>query len=347
MTTKRLIAVILVISVAVAIVALSCTDETGDPPDSTDPPGTTDPPGDTDPPGATDPPIITALEVTSDRVLPSASTEIVCVASSPDGDELSYEWSCDDGEIEGTGDMVTWTAPSVEGDYTVSVIVSDTRGATATESLVIAVTANEPPRIDSLTADAEWVYPEGTLLVYCQAWDPDGDELTYDWSRSDGQIIGTGPEVTWIAPAKYGEYRIIVAVDDGYGGSVTETIYIKVMPDQPPDIEPFRITHKECKLEKHDDWTYTVGNLEEYSIECLVSDTVPGTDMERFYELSYKWDWDDGEVSEDGSVITWVAPDADTDVTITVTVSDIAGNTATQSVTLRVTCSPCKRWPSC
>ncbi len=332
MTRKSLIAVILVISVAVAIAVVSCTDETSDPP------------------GTTDPPIITALEVTSDRVLPSGSTEIVCVAFSPDGDELSYEWSCDDGEIEGPGDTVTWTAPDAEGDYTVSVIVSDTRGATATECLVIVVTANEPPRIDNLTADAEWVHPEGTLLVYCEAWDPDGDELTYDWSQSDGQIIGTGPEVTWSAPADYGEYRIIVTVDDGYGGSVTETIYINVMPDQPPEIEPFHITHKECKLEKHDDWTYTVGNLEEYSIECLVSDRVPGTDMERFYEIFYEWDWDDGEVSgvsDDGSVITWVSPNTYIDVTVTVTVSDIAGNTASKSVTLKVTCSPCKRWPSC
>jgi len=326
MTTKRLVAVIVVTSVVVAIAILSCTDETSDPP------------------------VITALEFTSDRVVPSASTEIVCVAFSPDGDQLSYDWSCDDGDIDGTGDTVTWTAPDAEGDYTVSVMVSDTRGATATESIVIAVTANEPPRIDGLTADAEWVYPEGTLLVYCEAWDPDGDQLTYDWFGSDGQIIGTGPEVTWIAPADYGEYRITVAVDDGYGDSVTEPIYIKVMPDQAPGIEPFRITHKECKLEKHDDWTYTVGNLEEYSIESLVSDTVPGTDMERFYEMFFEWDWDDGEVSgvsDDGSVITWLSPNTYTDVTVTVTSSDIAGNTATQSVTLRVTCSPCKRWPSC
>ena len=64
---------------------------------------------------------------------------IECVASDPDGDELSYLWSATQGSISGQGSTVTWTAPNTCGDYTVAVTVEDGRGGKVSEELEIRV----------------------------------------------------------------------------------------------------------------------------------------------------------------------------------------------------------------
>jgi len=295
-----------------------------------------------------DPPIIASLEAEADRISPSGSTNIVCVASSPGGSELSYEWSASGGLIQGTGASVTWIAADSEGEYTVSVTVTDTRGATATDSVDINVTLNRPPEVDTLTADAEWAFPAGSITVSCNASDLDGHELHYEWTATGGHISGTGSEVTWTAPEEPGQHSITVTVDDGHGGSDTETLSVNVMPDQPPVIEALVVTkdrHEHCYLQEAS-FGYHVGREQKYDIECVIADTVPGTTMELFYNLFYEWEWQEGEVSEtsaDGSMITWMAPDKSVYFTITVTVSDIAGNTASASVDLNVVaCSVCR-----
>ena len=52
---------------------------------------------------------------------------------------------------------------------------------------------NRAPSIASLSADASSVEPAGIATITCAASDPDQDELTYAWTASAGDIIGTGP----------------------------------------------------------------------------------------------------------------------------------------------------------
>lgn len=289
------------------------------------------------------PPVIAGLEVNPVRVAPSSSAQIVCTVSSR-GDGLSYDWSASAGEFQGTGATVTWTAPAAEDTYTISVTVTDERGGQATGSVDIEVTANRPPEITSLTADAGWTFAAGTIEVKCEARDPDGDTLTYAWEATGGTIADTGEAVTtWTAPDEFGEYHITVTVGDGKGGSVQETVLTKVMPDQPPDIAGLEVTkdaYGHCYL--IEGARPKVGQGQKYDIECLVSNRVPGTEMELFYELFYQWTWEDGQLEGEGSMITWTAPSSSGFVTVTVTVSDIAGNTVSESITLNVVgCSPC------
>ena len=82
---------------------------------------------------------ITSLEAEPERVLPSGSCQIVCTASDHDGDELSYNWSADGGEITGEGATVTWTAPNSEGSYNVTVAVTDGRGGEVMNQVTITV----------------------------------------------------------------------------------------------------------------------------------------------------------------------------------------------------------------
>jgi hypothetical protein len=68
----------------------------------------------------------------------------------------------------------------------------------------------------------------GTGTLFCDATDPDEDELTYSWSAERGNISGEGGEVTWVAPSEYGTFIITLTVTDGRGGEATDTISIIV-----------------------------------------------------------------------------------------------------------------------
>lgn len=278
-------------------------------------------------------PTIASLEPESERVVPLGSLEVICTASDPDGDDLSYDWSASAGEIDGTGDTITWVAPASEGSYSVAVVVTDGRGGEVTDYVTITVRANNPPAIASLTADAEWATPSGNLQMTCTASDPDGDELSYEWSASGGGISGTGAVASWTGPQEVGTYEVTVVVTDGYGGSATKTLSVSVLTGQPPTIEALLITADHCYLKAYSEGYY-VGKEQMYDIECIVADTN--------IKLFYEWSCTGGDLSGEGSLIAWTAPNTSGYVTVTVTVSDVADNTASKDITLNiVNCSPC------
>jgi len=64
---------------------------------------------------------------------------IHCNAEDPDGDKLSYLWRATGGKITGEGSTVVWTSPGVNGDYTITVVVSDGRGGEAEGSITFKV----------------------------------------------------------------------------------------------------------------------------------------------------------------------------------------------------------------
>jgi hypothetical protein len=64
---------------------------------------------------------------------------VQCNANDPDGDKLSYMWRTTGGKITGEGSTVGWTSPGVNGEYTVTVVVSDGRGGKAEKSVVFKV----------------------------------------------------------------------------------------------------------------------------------------------------------------------------------------------------------------
>jgi len=259
---------------------------------------------------------------------------IECVASDPDGDELTYEWSASKGKINGSGAVVAWSAPEAEGIYNIMVRVNDDNEGEVSKSLTIIAKDNHPPTIISLIADAEWVTLSSSCRIECQAEDPDGDELSYEWSAAGGDISGTGPVVIWTAPETVGLYSITVVVADGYGGEDTRTLTVSVSPNPPPVIEDLIVTPKGHEYLKEYSGGYKVGRAMSCDIECVVSDTSG--------ELVYEWSCDDGEISGEGSMITWTAPDKAVKVTVTVTVSDAAGNVVSRSIVFDVVrCSSC------
>jgi hypothetical protein len=283
-------------------------------------------------------PIITSLEAEGALVVPSGSVQVVCTASDPDGDELSYNWSASAGEAGGDGDTVIWTAPASEGSYSVAVVVTDGHGGEVMDYVAITVRTNDPPTIGSLIADAEWTSPSGTLQVTCTASDPDGDELSYEWSTSGGDISGTGSVASWSAPQEVGTYSVTVVVRDGYGGEATGSVSLSVTLGTSPTIERMCISPKGhiYLRESTAGCDYDVWKEKGYDIECIVSDTSGG--------VSYEWSCTGGSISGQGSMITWTAPNQlSVAVTVTVTVRNVVDQ-MTETIDLCVPSCTCGSW---
>jgi hypothetical protein len=280
-------------------------------------------------------PVITNLEAEPERVLPLGTCQIVCNATDSDGDELSYGWSANGGAISGEGATVIWTAPGSVGSYNVTVIVIDSCGGAVTDYVTIEVRRNNAPTITSLIADADWTLPSGSLNVTCDASDPDGDELSYVWTTTGGNISGTGAVVNWTAPQEVGIYDVTVVVEDGHGREDTMFISLSVTLNAPPTIENLTVTAREPKYLKTTSSGYLVGRTKQYDIACNVSDASGG--------VSYNWSCEKGVISGEGSTITWTAPDESLDrTTVTVIVSDAAGNMASSSIVFKVaSCNSC------
>lgn len=202
--------------------------------------------------------------------------------------------------------------------------------------LVASSCSSTWPVITSLEAEAEWVGPLDSLQVTCNASDPDGDELSYEWSTTGGSINGTGPEVTWTAPEEVGMYDITVVVEDSEDRKDTESIVLIASNGPPPVIDDLIITAEHEYL-KETSTGYKVAKTYDYHIECIALN-ISG-------ELIYEWSYDSGEVSGEGSLITWTAPDIERYVTVTVKVLDDIGNWVRESITLDVVdCESCVDW---
>ncbi|MBM3149348.1 MAG: hypothetical protein FJ008_06055 [Chloroflexi bacterium] len=93
------------------------------------------------------------------------------------------------------------------------------------------VQGDQGPVISSLVAEHPNIYPVSYTNIMCTAVDPSGGELSYKWSSSGGILVGEGAKVRWEAPSSYGDYHIMVVVQDSAGrstqGTVTVTVVVK------------------------------------------------------------------------------------------------------------------------
>jgi hypothetical protein len=105
------------------------------------------------------PPVITSIQFTRQAHLPITikisgveqtkmpeliikkyeTADISCVASDPDNDKLDYVWMATGGKLIGNGSKVQWIAPGLADNYTISVEVSDSKGATTTFTIPVTV----------------------------------------------------------------------------------------------------------------------------------------------------------------------------------------------------------------
>jgi outer membrane protein OmpA-like peptidoglycan-associated protein len=152
----------------------------------------------------------------------SAEAVIVRVHSSGSGNAtLRYTWTANGGSVEGTGPEARWSASAMPGTYTISSHVDDGNGVTGDCSSDIRVEQkmHQPPTI-VCSADRSSVAVGEPAQLTATASDAEHDALTYTWSASGGNIIGSGSSVkldTTGLPA--GRYTVTARAHDSQSGT--------------------------------------------------------------------------------------------------------------------------------
>ena len=113
-------------------------------------------------------------------------------------------------------------------------------GANDNDTLLLNVIASSSQLNHAPIADAgadravDCAGPDGTpvMLNATGSNDPDGDLLTFTWTGPFGVAFGVTPTVT----LSEGAHEITLTVDDGKGGSSSDSVTITIQDATPPDI---------------------------------------------------------------------------------------------------------------
>jgi PKD repeat protein/subtilisin family serine protease len=145
----------------------------------------------------------------------------------PDGSIVSYSWDFGDGATA-TGSRVT-KRYSAAGTYTVTLTVTDNRGATNSASQTITVTSPNQPPVASFTFSPANPNPGDTVTFDASASsDPDGSIVSYSWNFGDGNTA-SGVTASHVYSAA-GTYTVTLAVTDNQGATATTQKTIQVGP---------------------------------------------------------------------------------------------------------------------
>jgi len=189
-------------------------------------------------------PVIASLTAAQNQTYPGGTVNLQSVVSDANGDIINFKWTATGGEfVENGRANTTWRAPKDFGNYEVKLTVDDGKGGTAQSTVQIAVSANHPPTITSLTADPASLQFASQTTLTCIASDQDGDSVQYRWEARDGTLSGEGNRVTWTSPSKGGNYSIFVVAGDGKGAETRQEIVIPVAA--PSGVQTFKMVPKE------------------------------------------------------------------------------------------------------
>ena len=177
---------------------------------------------------------------------------------------------------------------------------------------------NSLPEIVGIIPATDRITPFDLCEVVCEAVDPDGDELTYTWSASQGDIYGEGSTVEWGSPVDEGLYRVTVTVDDGRGGTAEFSTSLRVKSNSEPVI-----------VEMSSDADWVVPGASAY-LSCMAEDGDGD-------EITYEWEATAGEFYGSGTSVVWVAPEIEGANWITVRARDPYNGEAVRAIPVSVT----------
>ena len=179
---------------------------------------------------------------------PGKESSLTCAARDPDGNQLTYTWTAENGTIKGDGQKVTWVPPNATGEYEISVKVSNGKGGEASFSKRFTV-ANPPAPEQDKTIYLKLSVPsqnvvtaEGrirsffTAEIQCIVEGSDPAGLTYTWAAEGGKLMADGlnegkaSRVGWIAPqGGQDRHKVTVRVTDRDGNQAVGEVNFEVL----------------------------------------------------------------------------------------------------------------------
>jgi large repetitive protein len=264
------------------------------------------------------------------------------LSSDPNGDALTYTWAQVGTPVVALSDihaaMPTFTAPVVSAQVgsitlTFDLTVSD---GELNDTKPVSVTVAHKNLAPIADAGQPGTFPEGAMvnLDGSNSYDPEGDNLTYDWTQIDGAavtLIPVTPDnkvVSFIAPdvgTTGGVLHFKLTVTDSHGAYNSANVQIDVTyVNRPPTANP--------------------GNDQNVNEGDTVSLSGSGSDPDN-NTLAFAWSQFSGPpvtivpADDDPSKATFVAPKvfcAGDTVVMTLTVDDGYGGTDSKNVTIGV-----------
>lgn len=158
-----------------------------------------------------------------------------------DGGTLTYAWEFGDetGAPAGVDSLVVHTYES-PGTYAATLTVTDGKGATASATIAIAVTAPPAPPVASLVATpSSGLAPLTVQFDASASHAPDGGPITFRWELGDSPYspVPTSSRTSY-EYKRPGTYQITLTVKDDEGNAVSVTESVTVLPAVPIAREP-------------------------------------------------------------------------------------------------------------
>lgn len=142
------------------------------------------------------------------------TVSFVSSATDPDGDAITYTWDFGDGSEIATGQNVTHTFAEYNKSYTVTLVVTDSKNASATSSKVITLKEVIGP---VLTADFQCT--NAGLAVTCTPTEDAAEGSSFSWTLNNAEI-GSSSSLNYSFAAA-GTYNLTLKV---VIGETTKTV---------------------------------------------------------------------------------------------------------------------------
>ena len=156
-----------------------------------------------------------------------------------ENDEITYRWDFGDGQNSTEKNPNhTYTIP---GKYQPKLTVSDILGAktTITSGILTLLPPNNLPSVQlatipqesTLKINNEGLFTSEVQLISSGTFDPDSEELIYEWDFGDGSVSSElNPKHEY---KNSGEYTVRLSVTDSRGGKTTKDLKVKVSKPNP------------------------------------------------------------------------------------------------------------------
>jgi|GEM_PF-5143162 hypothetical protein len=305
------------------------------------------------------PPIITILSPTNHSYyIESQKIEIVSSAQDPDGDQLNYSIMLDGVEISNDSNYsYTWSYESA-GNHTINITVTDSNGASASESIVVFVTepdislnSSEVYFSDSLV-DGRRVLITATVSNLGNASTSQLYLFFYDGNITSGGYIGkqvftlqpysvTNVSVYWTP--SYGNHTITLYADPNQvapnyetsseNNLATKEVYVKAKPDLA--IYPENIIIKDSNLVEGDNISIeaTIINENETDVSSFIAELRVDNIVKATKELSVSGN------SNTTTSFSWIVLEGEQEISIVIDPEDVIdeGNESNNQASVKIT----------